>query len=729
MHEAHPADKAAAADLEKRLDFTPEEVERYNSPYEVVRVTVSTKDDPTLPTLTFRFWVLGIFFNCVLAFVNQFFWYRATPLTVTGLVAQLLSYPLGSAMARILPDKRVNLGLFSFSLNPGPFNVKEHVLITVCATAGASTAYAVDIVAIKRVFYGSDLGFGPSLLLILTTQCLGYGLAGMCRRFLVRPSAMIWPAQLVNVTLFRTLHEEEEGDKSHMSRIRFFVIVAGCSFAYYFLPGYLASFLSTISLLCYFAPRNRVANLIGSGNRGLGLLSFSLDWNYITGFLGTPLAVPLWAQANIFVGFLLILYVLIPIGYFSNIWDAQKYPIFDSDLYRENGDVYDTMAILDENLLLDETKYAAEGQLRLSYFFAITYGIGFAALSSVISHTILYHGKEIVQRFREARSSDDDIHARLMDRYPEVPDWWYIAMFVTNTIVAIIVCELFGIDLPWWGLLLAVAMSVFFIVPIGIITAVTNQMPGLNIITELVIGFILPGRAIANVTFKTYGYITMVQGLNLVSDLKLGHYMKIPPRHMFIAQTIGTMLAGLINLATSYLMFYLIPGICNENNKVWSCDSTRVFYSASVIWGAIGPNRMFGSEGYYSALNWWFLIGFLAPIPFWLLTRRFPNVKWLKYIHTPVLIGGTAIMPPAKAGMYTTWIIIGFISQFIVYRYRRELWSRFNYVLSAAMDSGVAIAGLIIFFAFQYWEFEVDWWGNQPDCPHFKEVAGPILAS
>lgn len=62
------------------------------------------------------------------------------------------------------------------------------------------------------------------------------------------------------------------------------------------------------------------------------------------------------------------------------------------------------------------------------------------------------------------------------------------------------------------------------------------QQPGLNVITELIIGYIYPGKPLANVAFKTYGYISMAQALSFVGDFKLGHYMKIPPRSMFIVQ-------------------------------------------------------------------------------------------------------------------------------------------------------------------------------------------------
>jgi hypothetical protein len=68
------------------------------------------------------------------------------------------------------------------------------------------------------------------------------------------------------------------------------------------------------------------------------------------------------------------------------------------------------------------------------------------------------------------------------------------------------------------------------------------QTPGLNIITEYAMGLIYPGRPIANVCFKTYGYMSMAQAVSFLSDFKLGHYMKIPPRSMFLAQVLSSFL-------------------------------------------------------------------------------------------------------------------------------------------------------------------------------------------
>ncbi|KAF9312764.1 hypothetical protein BG003_005952 [Podila horticola] len=132
--------------VDKKVDIERSSIvldEDENSPIPEVAAIVSNKDDPSLPVMTFRYWFMAIVFSFILSFFNQFFWFRTVPMTITPLVIQPLSYPLGKFMARVLPAGR---------LNPGPFNIKEHVLITLTANCAYGTAYAVDIVVIQRVF-------------------------------------------------------------------------------------------------------------------------------------------------------------------------------------------------------------------------------------------------------------------------------------------------------------------------------------------------------------------------------------------------------------------------------------------------------------------------------------------------------------------------------------------------------------------------------------------------
>lgn len=148
------------------------EEEVNDSPIPQVRLTVPPTDDPTQPALTFRTWALGLISCAVLAFVNQFFGYRQNQLSVSSVSAQILVLPVGRLMAAWLPSTpiRIPLTKWSFSLNPGPFTQKEHVLITIFASAGAGGVYAVHILTSLKAFYRRDTSTTAAFLLSQTTQ-------------------------------------------------------------------------------------------------------------------------------------------------------------------------------------------------------------------------------------------------------------------------------------------------------------------------------------------------------------------------------------------------------------------------------------------------------------------------------------------------------------------------------------------------------------------------------
>jgi hypothetical protein len=86
----------------------------------------------------------------------------------------LVTYPLGKLAARWLPSRRL-LGL---ELNPGPFSIKEHVLIGVLAKSGNGAAYASDIAAVLSLYFHRELHALAGITLLLTTQLIGFGLVG-----------------------------------------------------------------------------------------------------------------------------------------------------------------------------------------------------------------------------------------------------------------------------------------------------------------------------------------------------------------------------------------------------------------------------------------------------------------------------------------------------------------------------------------------------------------------
>lgn len=702
-------------------------VDDEQSPIEEVALVVSTADDPSLPIYTFRMWFIGVLTCALLSFINQYFWFRQASLIINPIAAIICTLYLGRFMADVLPTARINMFGTYFTLNDGPFGLKEHVLISIFANTGSAfgngNAYAIDIITIVRQMYGKKIGFFPAFLLITTTQVLGYGWAGLLRRFLVDPAHMWWPLNLVNVSLFRTLHEPDTPPKGQLTRLQFFLICVCISFSWYAVPDYLMPIVTTMSWVCWAWPHSVTAHQLGSGQYGMGIGAFSMDWATISAFLLSPLATPWFALVNIFVGFCIVTYIFIPAIYWGDVYDAKRYAFLSSKLFLYSGKVYPTQKVLTPQLRLNVTAYEELGKAHLSGFFAITYGIGFAALTATVVHVALWHGVEIWQRSRlAAMESKPDIHTRLMQRYPKLPEWWFMVLLVVNIGVAIGTLEGYKeFQLPWWGLLIGCALSAFFTLPIGIIAATTNQVPGLNIITEMIWGYIQPGRPVANVCFKTYGYISMTQAVSFLQDFKLGHYMKIPPRSMFLVQVCGTILAGIVNLGAAYWLYGTIEKghICITSgpnaiplNSQWTCPSANVFFTASVIWGLIGPKRVFGPHAEYRDLNWFFLIGAFAPIPFWALAKVLPNQRWLRKVNMPILIGSTGLMPPAGPINYTSWFVVGMTFNYFVFKYKKAWWVRYNYVLSAAMDTGVMFMAIVVFVSVQVNNgYYLEWWG------------------
>ncbi|XP_023880342.2 oligopeptide transporter 1 [Quercus suber] len=719
--------------LDSSIELTGDK-EVNDNPIEQVRLTVPITDDPTEPALTFRTWILG-FISCVLlAFVNQFFAYRQNQLYISSVSAQIVVLPVGKLMAAYLPSKPIKIPLtnWSFSLNPGPFSLKEHVLITIFASAGAGGVYAVYIVDIVKAFYHRQLSPVAAFFLSQTTQMLGYGWAGIFRRYLVESPYMWWPANLVQVSLFRALHDKEKRPKGGTTRLQYFFMIFVASFAYYIVPSYFFPSIAGLSFVCWIWKDSVTAQQIGGGIQGLGLGSFAFDWSAVAGFLGSPLATPAFAIVNILVGFILTVYVLTPICYWNNAYDAKKFPIFSSHTFDHDGQIYNISRVLNDKAFdINLDGYKSYSKLYLSVFFAFTYGLSFATLTASLTHVALFNGGMIWKLWKKTKDATkdqlSDVHLRLMKKnYKEVPQWWFIAILASMVALALFACEGFDkqLQLPWWGLLMACGIALFFTLPVGIIQATTNSQPGLNVITELIIGYIYPGKPLANVAFKTYGYISMSQALYFLNDFKLGHYMKIPPRSMFIVQFAGTIVSSSAYFGTAWWLLTSVENICDPDllpeGSPWTCPGDDVFYNASIIWGIIGPLRMFAKLGVYPGLNWFFLVGFLAPFPGWYLSRKFPNIKWLRLIHMPIIIGGTSNMPPARAVNYWAWGAVGLFFNFYVFRKYKGWWARHNYVLSAALDAGVAFMGVILFFALQSKDISgPSWWGMDADdhCP------------
>lgn len=60
----------------------------------------------------------------------------------------------------------------------------------------------------------------------------------------------------------------------------------------------------------------------------------------------------------------------------------------------------------------------------------MSYGLSFAAISSLVVYTVLHNRKQIWTQYKNSATDKPDIHMRLMRKYPEAPTWWYMGLFV-----------------------------------------------------------------------------------------------------------------------------------------------------------------------------------------------------------------------------------------------------------------------------------------------------------
>lgn len=86
--------------------------------------------------------------------------------------------------------------------------------------------------------------------------------------------------------------------------------------------------LSWFNWLCWIAPTSSVVNTLFGTNYGLGMSMLTFDWTQIS-LVANPLVIPWWAQVNIFIGFALFYWIIVPIIYYTNVSAARVFASSD----------------------------------------------------------------------------------------------------------------------------------------------------------------------------------------------------------------------------------------------------------------------------------------------------------------------------------------------------------------------------------------------------------------
>lgn len=761
-------------DRDLRIDAT---MMRYSSPYPGVRAVAEPLDNSDVPVETIRAYFLGIAWAVIGNFMATFFNSRFPsicrsnfsfvkflyPSTLTdsyaalgGAVIQILLYPCGKFLTMVLPDWGVTIRGIRHTLNPGPWTFKEQMFATITYNIAIYTTNSYTMILVQKspVFYDEKwIDFGYQLMLTLFVQFMGMGFAGYLRRFSVYPVKALWPTLLPTIAMNRALTRPEKRENIYgwtISRYKFFYICTGTMFIYYWLPGYLFTALSTFNWMTWIAPQNFTLALLTGSSLGLGMFNpiTTFDWNTATSSYAA-LSQPFFATCTMYCGSILGALIILGI-YYSNMYNTAYLPINSSSAFANDGTSYNVSKVIINNKL-DEKLYQEYSPPFYSAGYILTVGGNFAFYPVYFLYIMVNQWRTVSAAYvdfykglRKGKGNYEgamDVHSRLMSKYKEVPDWWFLLILLIAIILSVIFLRIYPVDTPEWLPFMLIGINLIFAVPLSFLSATTGTNLGLGSLVEIITGFILPNNPNAFMFAQTLGSWALAgYGDNYVQDQKMAHYCKIAPRAVFRSQ-IGTILITcFVAVGTQDFILTNVKGLCTSTqpSRFTCANDGYPLYTSSLMWGLLGSKRMFNSL--YPLLKWCFLIGAciavlflvcqgmgpkylpgvreklrlkLKPRTFEMLDRTlFPFIASLLWLNPILIIQGIQHWAPSNLSYKTPGIILSFVFMYWLPRHRLAWWEKYNYVLSAALTAGVAISALVMFFAVQYEPKKLTWWGN-----------------
>ncbi|GAA5984472.1 hypothetical protein JCM11641_006993 [Rhodosporidiobolus odoratus] len=662
---------------------------------------ISLEDDPTLPIHTFRMYFLGLGLTCFAAVLGQIFYFRPQTVYVSQLFLQVIAYILGKAWEQVLPNASRGK-IFAF-LNPGTFNIKEHVAILIMSSTASSSAEAISVFAADELYYNITPNWGVCIFTLMASQLFGYGIAGLMRSFCVFPTYIVYPNLIPTVNLFDALHRDKNV-LNQKKRLRFFWIVFIAIFVWQWIPEFLAPTLTGISIFC-LARRDSawVTRIFGgsNGNEGLGMFSLCLDWNYIGsggGSLGA-LFTPFTTQVSQYIGVGLCC-ILFTTMYHTGAWKADNFPFLSQQLFYENGTEYDQLTILNADYSLNETALAEQGLPWYAASNAIYYLGCNLSIGATLTHVGLWYWRPMLNAFKAFRDrSIDDPHFQSMRKYKEVPMWVYGGIMLGSFAMAMAVCYTGGSQLPWWALIVAFILSMFMAPFVTVIYAVAGFKTDVQQLAQMLGAALVPGNSQANMYFTLFGYNSTAQSLALSRDLKMAQYTKLPPRVTLFVQSLGTVVGAILQLVIMKSVISAQREILLDvqGSNIWSGQQVQSFNSQAIAWGALAKH-FYGPGSTYFIIPIAIVIGLAVPVPFYFLHRAFPKMRFDQFC-SPITCWCLGYLSVGINSSVFTTMLVAIFSQFYLRRYCATWFRKYNYLLSAALDGGTQFMVFVATFA------------------------------
>ncbi|KZT66154.1 OPT superfamily oligopeptide transporter [Daedalea quercina L-15889] len=715
-NDAQPTKKVEQMEDRIANDETTEDEYRVGEAYEVALKVLSARDDPELQAVTFRTVFLGLGFSAFGAVLAQIYYLKPQTLTVSTLLLLILSFWFGNLMHIIMPTN----GRWRW-LNPGPFNIKEHTAIIIMSSTAAHSATAIQAISVQNLFYNNDMNAGVAIFTLIGSQLIGYGYAGLLSNALVRPTKTFWPATIYTSNLFQALHYDRQMSSR---RVRLFWAIFAIIFCWEIIPECSDLPPPHWCLRICLADNHSsvVRNVFGgaSNNEGMGLRAVSFDWNIIG---SSWLWAPLWLQLNQNIGICLT-YVLMSAVYYGNIWKAKSFPFMSQAIFAADGSVYKQTALLSDGKF-NATKYAQLGPAYFSATNALYLITSNLSLGALVTHIALWHRSDLRPFFDSLNpwNKQDhivhDAHWEKMKVYKQIPRWWYLVILLAAYGIAQATNYTGDSGLPWWALTVLLVIGFVFCALYSTLAALigfTDFSTSGNGFFEMITAYMVPGRPVANMYGAMYGAHPLQQGIAFLQDLKLGQYCKLAPRVTFCMQMAGAVVGAVLNYVT---MLSIINSqrdalLSISGTQLWSGQNAQSYNSNAIAWGALGP-QMFGPRSTYKMVPISLAIGLFLPMPFYICYRIWPKAIF-KNLNTSIILQFSCYLSVGVNTQINTGMALGIFSQWWVRTRYPRLFTKYNYIVAAALDGGTQVIVFILNFAVfgaagRTVSFP-QWWGN-----------------
>jgi hypothetical protein len=240
-----------------------------------------------------------------------------------------------------------------------------------------------------------------------------------------------------------------------------------------------------------------------------------------------------------------------------------------------------------------------------------------------------------------------------------VPLWWYIALFIASfvTIITILGCGFFFI--PIWTFIVAILSSGVMIIPFAWLYSFSSFQVAIGSFNELIYGLMIHATsghkhpAGANAYGAIAGDI-WYRAQYLLQDQKIGHYMHVPPRAMFLSQIFGELIGVPINYGVIQWVLKskgkYISGEKKDPLGQWTGQALTNYNTIAVQYVLIGPKRLF-AQHMYKPLPYAFVYGTFSPLLLYALHRAFPKSKLKFHLcmsrlsnYSPLELSGSSLL-------------------------------------------------------------------------------------